>query len=367
MHNLPYNGRKPLVRSAAMRQFARFAAVFVASLTIAGAAFAQHPVYRVKDLAVDKVAPTAAEAQQQARNDARLIGAQRLIDRLTLPEDRSAARPPIDAATVARAYRSVTSQNEKSSPAPGGGIRATGVVTWTYREEEVRKYLDSIGVPYVDSQAGLALIVPVAAAGVDARQWSAQWTMTGTGGAITGKTDDSVLTPYVSSTEAWPRRPAWTEIQEELTRTRANHGVIAEVYQQGAQYYVRLADMRTNIPNPDIGIAGPFVSLQSAQAGAITEMERAWKAASIVRGSGSTSMSLVATFADIQEWARIRKGLETSRLVRELNIESVSTAGADITFAYTGRPDQLTSDLRSKGVDLSGGNGAWVLRVSGPQ
>lgn len=364
MHNLPYNGRKPLVRSAAMRQIARFAAVFLASLTVAGAAFAQHPVYRVKDLVIDKVAPTASEAQQQGRADARLVGAQRLIDRLTLPEDR--ARASIDPAVIARAYRSVQAQGEKSSPAPGG-IRATGFATWIYREDEVRKYLDSINVPYVDSQAGLALVVPVAAAGIDTRQWSAQWTASGAGGQITGKSDDSVLTPYIASTEAWPRRPAWTEIQEELTRTRANHGVIAEVYQQGAQYYVRLVDMRTNVPNPDIGVAGPFVSLQSAQAGAIAEMERAWKVASIVRGSGSTSMSLVASFADIQEWARIRKGLETSRLVRELNIESVSTAGADITFAYTGRPDQLTSDLRSKGVDLSGGNGAWVLRVAGPQ
>jgi hypothetical protein len=366
MHNLPYNGRKPLVRSAAMRQIARFAAVFLASLTVAGAAFAQHPVYRVKDLPIDKVAPTAAEATSQGRTEARIVGAQRLIDRLTLPEDRASARQPIDPGVVARSYRGVTSQGEKSSSA-AGGIRATGFVTWTYREDEVRKYLDSLGVPYVDSQAGLALIVPVAGAGVDARQWSAQWTVPGTGGTVTGKTDDSVLTPYIASTEAWPRRPAWAEIQEELTRTRANHGVIAEVYQQGAQYYVRLVDMRTNIPNPDIGVAGPFVSLQSAQAGAIAEMERAWKASSIVRGSSSTSLSLVAAFADIQEWTRIRKGLETSRFVRDLNIESVSTGGADITFAYAGRQDQLTADLRSKGVDLSGGNGAWVLRVAGPQ
>ena len=206
----------------------------------------------------------------------------------------------------------------------------------------------------------------VAAAGVDPAQWGGQWT-TAAGGQTVGKSDDTVLTPYVGSTEGWSRRPAWMDIQEELTRVRADHGVIAEAYQQGAQYYVRLVDMRTNIPNPDIGVAGPFVSLQSAQAGAVMEMQRAWKAASIVRGSGATNLTLVAAFADIQEWVKIRKGLETSRLVKQLNIESLSTAGADISFAYTGRPDQLAADLRSKGVDLSGSDGNWLLRVSGPQ
>ena len=367
MHNLPYNGRKPLVASPAMRQITRFAAVFAASIALTGAAFAQSPVYSVRDLTIDKVAPTAAEAQLQGRNDAKLAGAQRLIERLTLPEDRSQARQPIDAATIAsRAFRSYQSQGEKSSPVAGGGYRATGFVSVSYREDDVRTYLDSLGMPYVDSQAALAMIVPVAAAGVDPGQWSAQWTAVVNGQTV-GKSDNTVLTPYVGSIESWNRRPVWADVQEELTRLRADHGVIAEAYMQGAQYYVRLVDMRANIPNPDIGIAGPSVSLQSAHAAAIVELERAWKASSIVRGSGSTNITLVASFGGIQEWVKIRKSLETSRLVRDLNIESLSTIGADVTFAYTGRPDQLAADLRSKGVDLSGGNGSWLLRVSAPQ
>ncbi len=357
MHNLPYKGRTPLLVSGPMRQITRFVAVFAASLALAGTALAQSPVYSVKDLPIDKTAGSAAEATNQGRAEARVLGAQRLIDRLTLPEDRAAARQPIDSATVARSYRSVQSQGEKSSSV-AGGIRATGLVTWSYRENEVRAYLDSVGVPYVDSQAGLALIVPVAAGGVDANQWAAQWA---------GKSDDTVLTPYIGSAGGWSQRPAWADVQEELTRSRANHGVIAEAYQQGAQYYVRLIDMRTNIPNTDLGVAGPFISLQSAQAGAVAQMERAWKTASIVRGTGTSNLTLTAAFTDISEWARIRRSLETSRLVRDLNIESISTAGADITFAYTGRPDQLASDLRSKGVDLAGSDGNWQLRVAGPQ
>jgi len=366
MHNLPYKGRTALLVSAPMRQITRFAAVFAASLALAGTALAQSPVYSVKDLPIDKIAPSAAEATNQGRADARVMGAQRLIDRLTLPEDRATARQPIDAATVARSYRSVQSQGEKSSPA-AGGMRATGFVTWSYRENEVRSYLDSLGVPYVDSQAALAMVVPVAAEGVDPNQWAREWSTVAANGQTVGKSDDTVLTPYTSLAEGWSRRPTWLEIQEQLTQVRADRGVIAEVYQQAGQYYVRLVDMRANVPNPDIGVAGPFVSLLSAQAGAIVELERAWKAASVVRGSGATNLTLVASFTDIQEWVKIRNGLETSRLVRQLNVESLSTAGADISFAYAGRPDQLAADLRSKGIDLSGSEGSWMLRVSAPQ
>jgi hypothetical protein len=363
MHNLPYNGRKPLVRFAAMKQIARFAAIFAASLTLAGAAFAQSPVYKVKDLTLDKVAPSAAEAQLQARNDAKVVAAQRLIDRLTLPEDRANARQALDAAAIARLTRSSTSQGEKTSAVPGGGgFRATGFVTWSFRDDEVRKYLEGGGVPYVDSQAALAMIVPVAV-GIDPGQWGAAWMTQNAAGQSVARSDETVLTPYIASTESWNRRPSWADIQEELTSVRADRGVIAEVFQQGAQYYVRLIDMRANIPDPNIGQAGPFVSLQSAQAGAIAELERAWKVSSIVRSSGATDMAVTANFADLQEWVRIKKGLESSRLVRDLNIEALSVAGADVSFNFSGRPDQLATDLRSRGVDLQGGNGAWTLRV----
>jgi hypothetical protein len=366
MHNLPYNGRKPLIRSAAMKQITRFVAVFAASLALAGAALAQSPAYKVKDLTLDKVAPTAPEAVLQARNDAKLVGAQRLIDRLTLPEDRANARQPLDAAAIARLTRSSTSQSEKTSAAPGGGFRATGSVTWNFRDDEVRKYLEAAGVPFVDSQAALAMIVPVAV-GVDTGQWGAQWTTTNAAGQTVGKADETVLTPYIASTESWNRRPAWMDIQDELTRVRADRGVIAEVYQQGAQYYVRLIDMRANVPDPNLGLAGPFASLPSAQVGAIAALERAWKVASIVRTTSASNLSVVATVADLQEWVKIRKGLEGSRLVRDLNVESLSVAGADISFVYSGRPDQLAADLRSRGVDLTGDNGAWVLRVASQQ
>jgi len=369
MHSPPYKGRTPLLGFRAMTQIARFATVFVAAIAFAGSALADP--YRVKDLVVDKVAPTPSEAVQQGRNDARLVGAQRLIERLTLAEDRNAARQPLDPADVARLYLNVVTQGDQKTYSVAGGTRATGLISWIFDAKAVREYLSSRGVPYVDTHASKVLIVPVVTAGVDPNAWKAAWSQAAPPGApatvMPPKSDDTVLTPYVASAQVWTRRPGWSDVQQETSATRSDHAVIAEVSSQNGSYYVRLVDLRTGVAQADIGIAGPSPDLSSAQAAAIAELERIWKVQSIVRTSGSSNVKLTAAFSNIGEWVKIKRGVESSRLISNLSIESISTAGADLSFVYAGRPDQLQSDLRSRGVDLRSDGNGWVLQAVSAQ
>jgi hypothetical protein len=348
-----------------MRKIARFAAVLAAACVVSQAAFADP--YKVRDLIIDKTAATAAEANKQGSDEAKFTGAQRLIARLTLPEDLAQAREPIDYSVIAtRLARNQETQEQVKTFPVAGGIRVTSVVAQNFVAKDVRDYLDARGVPFVDTQSAKALLVPSVGGGVDAAQWGAQWTQSVNQGGqtrIVGQSDDTVLTPYVASVESWPRRPSFTDVQSEIASARADHAIVAEAFSQGGGIYVRLIDLRTNAVDSGLGVVGPFSNLASAKAGAIAEMERAWKVRSIIRTSGSNDVSLIATFRDISEWVRIRKSLETSRLVRNLNIESLSASGADLRFAYSGRPDQLAADLRAKGVDLRNGDGGWVLQV----
>jgi hypothetical protein len=345
-----------------MRKTARFAFVFAAACALSQAAFADP--YKVKDLVIDRTATTAAEARQQGSNEAKLVAAQRLIERLTLPEDRAQAREPIDVSVVAtRLARNQETQEQQKSFPVAGGVKVTGVIAQNFVAKDVRDYLDARGVAYVDTQDAKALLVPAVGAGVDARQWGAQWTQTVSQGGqnrIVGRSDDTVLTPYVALDEVWPRRPTFMDVQSEIGAAGADHAIVAEAFSQGG-IFVRLIDLRTN--GGELGVVGPFSDLGAAKRGAITELERLWKVRSIIRTTGSTDIALVANFRDMGEWVKIRKGLETSRLVRNLNVESLSTVGADLRFAYTGRPDQLASDLRAKGVDLRTADNGWVLQV----
>src|SRR5262245_56810257 len=114
-----------------MRKIARFAAVLAASCALSGNALADP--YKVKDLKVDMVAATAPEATQQGRNAARMVGAQRLIERLTLPEDRMQAREPIDINVIGtRLYKNFDTQEQMKSFQVTGGIRVTGLISWTF-------------------------------------------------------------------------------------------------------------------------------------------------------------------------------------------------------------------------------------------
>jgi hypothetical protein len=364
MYDLPYKGQTPLLGSAPMSQITRFAAVLAASVALAGAALADP--FKVKDLTIDTTSPTSfQEALAQGREQAKVLGAQRLIERLTLPEDRNSAQQPLVASDIARFATSLTTQAQDKRSQTSAGYRVISLVSYSYTPDSVRQYLQSHGVPYVDAQAGKALIVPAVVGGLDPVAWGNQWTEAVTQNGQTtrvGRSDDTVLTPYEASPEAWPRGATWMEVQGEITKARADRAVIAEAYAQGSQIYVRLIDMRTGAADAGNAV-GPFSDLPSAKAAAIAEMERAWKLQSIVRTSGATDIAMVATFRDIGEWVKIRRGFEASRLVSRFAVESISAAGADIRFAYNGRPDQLAADLKSRGVDLRGADGGWVAQV----
>ncbi len=107
----------------------------------------------------------------------------------------------------------------------------------------------------------------------------------------------TVLTPYVTSTEPWPRRPTFSDVQGALAASGANHAVVAEAYSQGGGIYVRLIDLRTGAPNTGEH-RRRTVSLTWARRR--RRGARRWsgsgKLQSIVRTTGSSTAAATATF-----------------------------------------------------------------------
>jgi hypothetical protein len=351
-----------------MKNLPRIAVFAVVAAALAAPVLADP--YRVRGLAVTAEAANSNDAVLQGRAQARQMGAQRLIERLTLPEDRQAARQPVEAGDVSRLTNSFDVEVDEKRSAVAGGFRYTATLAYNFDASSVRKYLTDRGVPFVDSQAGKVLLVPTVASGMAPASWGAQWQTQVTSGGQTRsvpKSDDSVLTPYVASTQVWNGHPAWTQIAAEAQSNGAGSAVIAEVFQQAGGYGVRLSDIRPGQSETSLATAGPFSDLASAQAGAVAELERAWKMASVVRTTGATSMEITAAFRSLADWVRIRKGLEGSRLVSNLSIESVSATGADLSFVFAGRPDQLAGDLRARGLNLRSANNGWTVEVASAQ
>lgn len=332
-----------------MKHIARLFLVLIASAAMLVPAYAD--VFRVSGIAVDETAANQTEARANARTSARLAAANLLIDRLTLPEDRQAATSPIDTADIARFYNSIDSVGEERFTT----TRYISVLAVNFDADAVRDYLEARNVPYVDGQAGLALLVPMAGQNVAPQAWSEAWA---------GKSDDTVLTPYVASPAIWDRPVTWADIASEAAAAGASRAMVASAYMSNGALYSRLSELTPEGEERAIAVAGPYASYTEAQAGSIETAEREWKRASVVRTTGAAVMDVVARFSNIREWVTIRKAVEASRIVRELDVQSISVSGADLSFVFAGRPDQLAADLRSRGLQLSGTDDGYVITTA---
>jgi hypothetical protein len=333
-----------------MTHASRFVACLLALGLIlkGGAAFADP--FEVRDLRVDVTAASAVEAQRQGLAEARLAAARRLIDRLTLPADRAAATQPLDPAAVARLYLSTDTQGDEKRTAS----RYIAVLSVRFDAKAVRAYLDERKVPFVESQAERTLVSPAVGAGLSPDVWARVWEK---------KDDPTSLTPFVVSPEAWDRSPSWSDVAAEAAAVGARRVVVPEAFAQAGRIMVRLTELRPDTAPALLMQAGPYADVAQAQSGAVAAMEEVWKTASIVRTVGSARMQAMVGFAGATDWMKIRKALETSRLVSALTVESLSVRGADVSFVYAGRADQLAADLRARGVALTGEDSGWRLEA----
>lgn len=124
---------------------------------VAASATAQNDdLYVVKDIAVDRSAQTVIEAQTLAFEDARIAASKIIIERLTLESDRKRNREVnIDPRLAERLVAAVDVENEVR-----GGGRYRGTLSVIFNPPTVRNYLESRGIPFVDTQAPRTLLIP---------------------------------------------------------------------------------------------------------------------------------------------------------------------------------------------------------------
>src|SRR6056297_1999096 len=127
-------------------------------------------VYTVGGIAVDERAATVGEAQQKAFASARLVGAQRLVERLTLPQDRLAATDfVIDQGFADDIAAAVDVEQEVA-----GAGRYRGSLAIVYNPTRVRSVLTGVGLPFTDSQAPRAVLFTTASNDMDLA-WNLTW------------------------------------------------------------------------------------------------------------------------------------------------------------------------------------------------
>jgi hypothetical protein len=218
----------------------------------------------------------------------------------------------------------------------------------------VRAHLDSLKVPYVDTQAPLSLMVPLASSG----ELEAAWRdALGTG-------NSGALAPYVTANLAgYSSYSDWNALSPEASSLRARRAVLAELSGFDGAWRVSLSTV-TAAGTEVVGVTPASATLEGAVVAATHLLEENWKRASIIRSGGvRTQAKATVRYTSLAEWNTLRAALARSPLVSDFRTTAVARDGAVVSFAYVGDAQRLQNELLQRGVAL--GNvpeAGWVLR-----
>lgn len=354
-------------------------------------------VYTVPGIPVDERAPSVIEAQQKALAAARLEGAFRIVEKLTLPEDRAVLNGiEMDQETADRMTVAVDVEQETR-----GGGRYVGVLSVVFNPREVRTYLETRELPYVDRQAPLSLIVPLG--GRKLRPDAAVVPDTGAdpmgnlpdrgpdgmqdGGEAAGADDasDSLASPDdqpLTWETAWPERaaeplapfvsrpgtdypeqPEYADLAPMIEQAGAERGVIARLVGRPDAYAVDVT-LVTQAGNLPLGRTSYVPTLEEAVDAASNLLSTHWKRQSVVRTDTLTPVEANVLYGSITEWTELRRALARSPRVKAFQTVAVARDGALVRFAYGGERQRLESELRQRGIAVDADPSGWVISKS---
>lgn len=308
-------------------------------------------LYTVKDIKVSETGSNVIAAQQSAFTVARRIGAQRMIERITLPEARAqAGGVSIDNELGARLAAAVDVQEETR-----GGGRYVATLSVVLNPQAVRAYLVERNIPYIDTQAPLSLVVPVSRERI-VGDWQRAW----------GERDDGKLAPYVTALSPYSETAEWDDISGEVGSSRARRGVIALLSGADGAYIVTLS-LLTAGTRTELGTTVRARSMGEAVTLATEKLDDVWRRESIISSSTRTLSVATVRYTSLAEWNTLRGQFPRSPLVTDFQIKAVSSDGAVVQFAFAGDRERLMADLRQRGIALETEAEGWVMRsaVSG--
>ncbi len=344
---------------------------FLASVPVA---FAGNP-FEISGVRIDAYGTNITAAREHAIRVGTLDATYRLLDRLTLPEDRLFLDPPlvITEDVAEQLVAGIQIANEKRSRS-----RYMGDLSVTFDAQLIRAFLRGQQLPFVESQARPVLVVALWQNNQGQLISSSSNPLAR---VIKGEHFQNNLVPFVlaelSSSQnnlrndgAHRARRLANLDPELLSQIAANSGIedllIANARQTGPGV-VRVLAKRVAMENGFITSVvnmGSFegttsmstgnnaLALRSAVQKIAHTMQSKWKQAAIVREDERQSVIMTALYRSLSEWQTLRDALGSEALIEEARLDALSIDGALLTLTFLGSEEQLARRLAQKGIML---------------
>ncbi|WP_421791405.1 DUF2066 domain-containing protein [Hyphobacterium sp.] len=339
-------------------------AIFTAIFVWFAPAQADTP-YTVVGVPIDATASNALEAQSLAMQQGQVAAVRALVNRLTLPEDRSLI-PEITNEDAAQLIGGLQVRNEQRS-----ATRYLGELTVAFDPGAVRRWLNGLGVPFVEGQAREILVLPVlqtqsgywlwnstnSATGEAVEQpWLTEWRMGGYQHALS-----PVRAPDGDAGRVLIDGNSAARMNEDQLRSIAQaYGVsrIAVMIAQQGAAGVRVDGRLFSFDGAGQATSQqiPTIATQSFRGAArrfVGDLEAAWKAEAIVRGGGAQSLNVTVLFNSLAEWQRLERALTGTSLIVTAQLDALAPTGAMMTLEYRGDFNQLQRELDARGARLA--------------
>lgn len=356
-------------------------AVLSLSLACLPTARAEDP-YTVTGVEIDATAGNALQAQTAAMRQGQLDAARRLVERLTLAEDRAGTALELEAhlsetgemvsglalddALIAEMIAGLEISNEQRS-----ATRYLAELDVTFDPRAVRRVMAAYGVPYVESQSRPLLVLPVH----EGESGFSLWENNPWRAAFSDQDFSHALTPVIVPSRSGnsvpiSARQALQLDEMALRDTAAMFGLnrIA-VLRAGERDGIRrfggyLVSIETD-GELVVDTWGPqtvYGGWRDAARSFVTDREEDWKRRSVVRDFETTSMRVTVLYGGLEEWRRLQDALSRASLVEGAQLDAMSRDGARMVVDYRGQLDQLVSELAERGATLEEHPGlGWVV------
>ena len=356
------------------------ALVTAAPRLAAQAALDAQDIYTISGIAVDERAETAARARDLALIDGQRRAWQRLLRRLVLAIDH-ARLPALDDRAVAALVQGIEVHNEKTS-----SVRYLSYLTIRFKKPDVRDWLQNVGVPFTETRRKPVLVVPVyEAAGAlllwdDPNPWANAWRFhTEDPDAVVplvlpkGDLADVVAINAQQAIDGEAERLAALTKRYPVTDTVVAHAVLhIDLAANTARLVVSMK--RFGAPGEEGVVIESFEGqsrevveslLADAVAAIASRLQEEWKRETLVRFDQPVRLSVNVPLTTLEEWVEVRRLLQTSSLVREIELISLSRSAAQVLLHFLGDADQLAVELAQRELDLSRDDeGFWALRTA---
>lgn len=353
------------MKATPLAAFAAFVFAALCAFAPAPASAQRENVFAVSGVYVDETAANGAAAQQAGFAAAQRRGFERLVRRITLPEELARAGvPDIDQAALERLVQTVDVNEERRS-----GTRYIGRLTVRFDPAGVRSLLQARQLRVIDTRTSPVLIVPAVAADV-APETAAAWRDVWANGGF-----DQELAPLSVAPAGLVGPPSWETAASFAQAAAATSVIYATLRTQGNVGTASLIEVGPNNVRRDrgevtAGLGGDANALRQSLASladqASQRVQTEWKTRISGGGGQSNRVSASALYQNEQQWEQIKSGLESAAatLISQIRIEAVGRDGALVSFSFVGDRALLSTELARHGVALSDSTSGPVLRVA---